>query len=161
MTCETCGETGHSGTSCPLTQEDANFVGSNNNPNSGFRPQQGWNSKLNWFLITELNPSSCAAIDSKILSLARNFLLMLSLICLSGLKIVIKVNTLLLAEGEVGFGIPTLLRTEARVVGVVHSNEVSFLLSNRARVACVSSFSTSLSCDVRIHKLVGLLERRL
>ena len=34
MTCETCGETGHSGNSCPLTQEDANFVGSNNNPNS-------------------------------------------------------------------------------------------------------------------------------
>ena len=47
MTCETCGETGHSGTSCPLTQEDANFVGSNNNPNSGFHPQQGWNSKPN------------------------------------------------------------------------------------------------------------------
>ena len=47
MTCETCGETGHSSTSCPLTQEDANFVGSNNNPNSGFRPQQGWNSKPN------------------------------------------------------------------------------------------------------------------
>ena len=38
LTCETCGETGHSGTSCPLTQVDANFVGSNNNPNSGFRP---------------------------------------------------------------------------------------------------------------------------
>ena len=47
MTCETCGETGHSGSSCPLTQEDANFIGSNNNPNSGFRPQQGWNSKPN------------------------------------------------------------------------------------------------------------------
>jgi hypothetical protein len=48
MTCETCGETGHSGMSCPLTQEDANFVGTNNNnPNSGFRPQQGWNSKPN------------------------------------------------------------------------------------------------------------------
>ena len=48
MTCETCGETGHSGTSCPLTQEDANFVGTNNNnPNSRFRPQQGWNSKPN------------------------------------------------------------------------------------------------------------------
>ena len=47
MTCETCGETGHSGNSCPLTQEDANFVGSNNNPNSGFHPQQGWNSKPN------------------------------------------------------------------------------------------------------------------
>ena len=39
-------QTGHSGTSCPLTQEDANFVGTNNNnPNSRFRPQQGWNSK--------------------------------------------------------------------------------------------------------------------
>ena len=48
MTCETCGETGHSGTSWPLTQEDANFVGTNNNnPNSGFHPQQGWNSKPN------------------------------------------------------------------------------------------------------------------
>ena len=47
MTCETCGETGHSGNSCPLTQEDANFVRSNNNPNSGFHPQQGWNSKPN------------------------------------------------------------------------------------------------------------------
>src|SRR6185436_14202477 len=47
MTCETCGETGHSGNSCPLTQEDANFVASNNNPNSGFRPQQGLNSKPN------------------------------------------------------------------------------------------------------------------
>jgi hypothetical protein len=48
MTCETCGETRHPGMSCPLTQEDANFVGTNNsNPNSGFRPQQGWNSKPN------------------------------------------------------------------------------------------------------------------
>ena len=47
MPCETCGETGHSGSSCPLTQEDANFIGTNNNPNSGFHPQQGWNSKPN------------------------------------------------------------------------------------------------------------------
>jgi hypothetical protein len=48
MTCETCGKTGHSGTSCPQTQEDANFVGNNNNnPKSGFHPQQGWNSKPN------------------------------------------------------------------------------------------------------------------
>ena len=39
MTCETCGKTEHSGTSCPLTQEDANFVGTNNNnPNSVFHP---------------------------------------------------------------------------------------------------------------------------
>jgi hypothetical protein len=47
MTCETCGETGQSGNSCPLTQEDTNIVGSKNNPNLGFRPQQGWNSKPN------------------------------------------------------------------------------------------------------------------
>ena len=37
--------------------------------------------KLNWCLIIELNPSSCKAKDSRILSLARNFFLMLSLIC--------------------------------------------------------------------------------
>jgi hypothetical protein len=47
ITCETCGDTGHSGTSCPMTQEDAHFIGSNNSNNSGFRPQQGWNSKPN------------------------------------------------------------------------------------------------------------------
>ena len=47
MTCETCGETGHTGNSCPITQEEAHFVGSNNSNNSGFRPQQGWNSKPN------------------------------------------------------------------------------------------------------------------
>ena len=54
-----------------------------------------------------------------------------------------------------------LLRKEARVVGVVYSYEVSFLLSDRARVARVSSFSRSLACDARIHNLVGLLVRRL
>ena len=68
---------------------------------------------------------------------------------------------MLLTEGDVGFGIPTLLRTEARVVGVVRSNEVSFLLSDRARVSHVSSFSTDLACHVRIHNLVSLLVRRL
>ena len=47
MTCETWGNTGHLGTSCPLTQEDGNFGGTNNNPNSEFRSQQGWNSKPN------------------------------------------------------------------------------------------------------------------
>ena len=30
ITCETCGDTGHSGTSCPMTQEDPHFIGSNN-----------------------------------------------------------------------------------------------------------------------------------
>ena len=47
MTCETCGETGHTTNSCPLTQEEANFVGTNNSNNLGFHPQQGWNSKPN------------------------------------------------------------------------------------------------------------------
>ena len=47
ITCETCGDAGHSGDSCPTTQEDANFIGSNNSNNSGYRPQQGWNSKPN------------------------------------------------------------------------------------------------------------------
>ena len=47
MTCETYGETGHTGNSCPITQEEAHFVGLNNSNNSGFRPQQGWNSKPN------------------------------------------------------------------------------------------------------------------
>ena len=67
----------------------------------------------------------------------------------------------MLTEGEVGFGIPTLLRTEAGVVGVVRSNEVSFHPSDRARIARVSSFSTSFACHARIHNLVGLLVWRL
>ena len=45
----TCGENGHSGTSCPLTQEDANFVGTNNNnPNLPFENQQGMNFNNNF-----------------------------------------------------------------------------------------------------------------
>ena len=47
ITCETCGEAGHSGNNCPMTQEEACFIGSGNPNNSGFRPQQGWNSKPN------------------------------------------------------------------------------------------------------------------
>ena len=30
MMCEVCGNTGHSGNSCPKTQEDVNFVNNNN-----------------------------------------------------------------------------------------------------------------------------------
>ena len=47
MTCEICGETGHMSNSCPITQEEAHFIGANNSNNSGFHPQQGWNSKPN------------------------------------------------------------------------------------------------------------------
>ena len=30
MTCEECGNTGHSGNNCPKTQEDVNFINNNN-----------------------------------------------------------------------------------------------------------------------------------
>jgi hypothetical protein len=33
ITCETRGNTGHSGNNCPTTQEDVNFIG-NGNPNN-------------------------------------------------------------------------------------------------------------------------------
>ena len=41
MTCEVCGNIGHSGNRCPETQEDVNFV------NNYFCPQQnqGWNQQ--------------------------------------------------------------------------------------------------------------------
>jgi hypothetical protein len=35
MTCEECGETGHSGSSCPKLQEDVNYLNNNNY----YRPQ--------------------------------------------------------------------------------------------------------------------------
>ena len=42
MTCEECGNTGHSGSNCSKTHEDVNFVS-----NNYFRPQQnqGWNQQ--------------------------------------------------------------------------------------------------------------------
>ena len=45
MTCEKCGNTGHSGKSCPFTQEDENSIGNNTPNDSDYRPQHGWNSK--------------------------------------------------------------------------------------------------------------------
>ena len=36
MTCEVCGNGGHSGNYCPETREDTAYV---NNNNTGFRPQ--------------------------------------------------------------------------------------------------------------------------
>ena len=38
MTCEVCGNVGHSGDNCPETQEEALYLNGNNN---GFRPQGG------------------------------------------------------------------------------------------------------------------------
>ena len=35
MTCEVCGDVGHLGNSCPRTQEDLNFI----NTDNGFHPQ--------------------------------------------------------------------------------------------------------------------------
>ena len=44
MTCEVCGDVGYSGNSYLETQEDLNFV----NTDNGFRPQhQGWNQRSN------------------------------------------------------------------------------------------------------------------
>ena len=42
MTCEVCGNVGHSGDNCPETQEEALYFNGNNN---AFCPQggQGWN----------------------------------------------------------------------------------------------------------------------
>jgi hypothetical protein len=43
MTCEECGDVGHSGNNCLIIQEDVNYI---NNDNS-YRPQlnQGWNQQ--------------------------------------------------------------------------------------------------------------------
>ena len=43
MTCEVCGNTGHSRSNCPKIHEDVNFVNNNNY----FHPQQnqGWNQQ--------------------------------------------------------------------------------------------------------------------
>ncbi|KAJ1255266.1 hypothetical protein BS78_K270700 [Paspalum vaginatum] len=55
--CEVCGNTRHSGNSCPETQpEDANFIGNSTNGFNGNRPQPGWNSRPNLpFLWTRNN----------------------------------------------------------------------------------------------------------
>jgi len=44
MTCEECGDYGHSAVSCPTLQEDVNFI----NNNTYYHPQQnqGWNQQL-------------------------------------------------------------------------------------------------------------------
>jgi hypothetical protein len=41
MTCEECGDVGHSGNNCPTIQEHVNYINNNNS----YRPQpnQGWN----------------------------------------------------------------------------------------------------------------------
>jgi uncharacterized coiled-coil protein SlyX len=50
MTCEVCGNVGHSGNDCLETREEASFI--NNDNNNGFRNNnygnQGWNSRLNF-----------------------------------------------------------------------------------------------------------------
>ena len=47
MTCEHCGNTGHTGNSCPENGlEYVNFI-NNNGFSNGPRPQPGWNSRPN------------------------------------------------------------------------------------------------------------------
>ncbi|XP_039803775.1 uncharacterized protein LOC120667846 [Panicum virgatum] len=74
MKCEKCGNTGHSGKSCPFTQEDENSIGNNTPNDSDCRPQQGWNSKPNLHFdqqqetkVTQL-ASSCLNHDTGKLS---------------------------------------------------------------------------------------------
>jgi hypothetical protein len=44
ITCEVCGDVEHSGNSCPESQDDLNFI----NTDDGFRPEhQGWNQRSN------------------------------------------------------------------------------------------------------------------
>jgi hypothetical protein len=45
ITCETCGDSRHSGNAYPTTQEEALFIGNGNSNNSGSRQQQGWSSR--------------------------------------------------------------------------------------------------------------------
>ena len=47
MTCEVCGNVGHSSDNCPETQEEAQFL----NGSNGFRPQggQGWNQPCPYY----------------------------------------------------------------------------------------------------------------
>ena len=77
-----------------------------------------------------------------------------------GLKTIIKIDTLLLAEGEVGLRIPTLLRTTVRVIESVVPNGVFVLLSELARFARVPSIAIFLTCHLRLSNLVDLLVRR-
>jgi hypothetical protein len=44
MTCEVCGNVGHSGNDCLETREEASFI---NNGNNNFK-NQGWNSRPNF-----------------------------------------------------------------------------------------------------------------
>jgi hypothetical protein len=50
MTCEVCGNVGHSGNHCPETREEASFI--NNGNNNGFHNNnfnnQRWNSRPNF-----------------------------------------------------------------------------------------------------------------
>jgi hypothetical protein len=45
MTCEECGDTGHSGSNCPELQEDVNYLNNNNNNNNHPQQNQGWNQQ--------------------------------------------------------------------------------------------------------------------
>ena len=75
------------------------------------------------------------------------------------MKTVIKIVTLLLAEGEIRLRIPTLLRTAVCVIGSVVPNGVLVLLSERTGFARVSSIATFLTCHPKL-SMVNLLVSR-
>jgi hypothetical protein len=48
MTCEECGNTGHSGDQCPQLEEDVNYI--NNNNQYGPQQNQGWTQQRSNYL---------------------------------------------------------------------------------------------------------------
>jgi hypothetical protein len=77
MTCEVCGNVGHSGNDCPETGEEASFI--NNGNNNGFcnnnYNNRGWNSRPNFPFNNKMEvitlTISIISLPLKILSLAK------------------------------------------------------------------------------------------
>ena len=122
--------------------------------------------KYNWFLIIELNPFSWPAKDSKTLSLARNFLLMLSLIYFwpytRSLNVGWKLKLLPCCgpKERLGLEFHSCWGWYPKLLGVIVYNKIHILFGQRASVAQVSNIATSLTCDPRLHNLIHPLVRR-
>jgi hypothetical protein len=75
MTCEVCGNVGHSGNDCLETREEASFINNGNDNrfhNNNFN-NQGWNSRPNFPFNNQNggNTLSIISLPLKILSLAK------------------------------------------------------------------------------------------
>ena len=63
MTCEVCGNVGHSGDKCPETQEEAMYLNGNSN---GFRPQGGQGRVNHAYTIKEVTGTQILLILSNL-----------------------------------------------------------------------------------------------